>query len=304
MLADLEVATNEPQQFVSHFVTAQDGLKLHVREYGPRVTARLPVVCLPGLSRSSADFHVLARELARDQERRVLGLDYRGRGRSDHDLNPANYNPAVEAGDVIAVLTALGIEAAVFVATSRGGILTMLLAALRPAIIAGAVLNDIGPVIEPAGLLRIKGYVGKLPKVDSLEQAADTLQLLFGVQFPTLTQKHWLAEARRSFQQVNGRLQPTYDTALARTLEGVPPDGVLPPMWNQFDALAGVPLMVIRGANSDILSAETVQAMRLRRIEMQIMDVPNQGHPPSLEDAATIGSIAAFVTACETGGYR
>jgi pimeloyl-ACP methyl ester carboxylesterase len=299
-LADLEGATNEPQQFVSHFVTAQDGLRLHVREYGPRATARLPVVCLPGLSRNSADFHVLATELMHNRERRVLALDYRGRGGSDHDLNPANYNPAVEAGDVIAVLTALGIEAAVFVATSRGGILTMLLAALRPAIIAGAVLNDIGPVIEPAGLLRIKGYVGKLPKVDSLEQAADTLQLLFGVQFPTLTQKDWLAEARRSFQEVNGRLQPTYDTALAHALDGVPPDGVLPPMWNQFDALGGVPLMVIRGAKSDILSAETVQAMRARRANMQVLEVPNQGHPPSLEDATTIGRIADFIIACET----
>jgi pimeloyl-ACP methyl ester carboxylesterase len=290
------------RQFVSHFVTTQDGLRLHVREYGPRATARLPVVCLPGLSRNSADFHVLALALVREQERRVLALDYRGRGRSDRDRNPANYNPAVEAGDVMAVLTALGVEPAVFVATSRGGILTMLLAALRPTIIAGVVLNDIGPVIEPAGLLRIKGYVGKLPQVETFEQAADTLQSLFAAQFPTLTQADWLREARRSFQQVDGRLQPAYDVALARALEGVPSDGVLPPMWNQFDALAGVPLMVIRGANSDVLSAETLQMMRARRPDMQILDVPNQGHPPSLEDAGTIGRIAAFIAGCGGGG--
>jgi pimeloyl-ACP methyl ester carboxylesterase len=301
LLADLEGATDEPQQFVSHFITAQDGLKLHVREYGSRTTAGLPVVCLPGLSRNSADFHVLAMELVRDQTRRVLALDYRGRGRADHDPNPANYNPAVEAGDVLAVLTALGVQAAVFVATSRGGILTMLLAALRPAIIAGAVLNDIGPVIEPAGLLRIKGYVGKLPKIESFEQAAETLQSLFGAQFPTLTRNDWLLEARRSFHQVNGRLQPTYDVALARALEGVPADGVLPPMWNQFDALGGVPLMVIRGENSDILTAQTVEAMRGRRKEMQVVEVPDQGHPPTLTDAGTIGRIAAFIAACETG---
>jgi pimeloyl-ACP methyl ester carboxylesterase len=298
-LADFESATE--QQFVSHLVTAQDGLKLHVREYGTRATARLPVVCLPGLSRNSADFHVLATELRRDRERRVLALDYRGRGRSDYDPNPTNYNPAVEDGDVIAVLTALGVGPAVFVSTSRGGILTMLLATLRPSAIAGAVLNDIGPVIEPPGLLRIKGYVGKLPKVNSFEQAADTLQSLFASQFPTLTQKEWLAEARRSFKQVNGRLQPTYDAALARALQGVAPDGVLPPMWNQFDALTGVPLMVIRGERSDILSAETVQAMRARRADMQVLEVPNQGHPPSLEAAATIGRIAAFIAACESG---
>src|SRR5215210_814154 len=300
LLADLEGGADEPQPFVSHFVTAQDGLKLHVREYGPRATVRLSVVCLPGLSRNSADFHIMATELARDQERRVLALDYRGRGRSDHDRNPANYNPAVEAGDVLAVLTALGVEAAVFVATSRGGILTMLLATLRPSIIAGVVLNDIGPVIEPAGLLRIKGYVGKLPKVDSFEQAGEQMRALFAGQFPTLTAQDWLSEAQRSFKQVNGRLEPTYDPALARALEGVPADGVVPPMWNQFDALAGVPLLVIRGANSDILSAQTVEAMRARRKEMQVVEVPDQGHPPALADAGTIGSIAAFMAACET----
>jgi pimeloyl-ACP methyl ester carboxylesterase len=296
----LEGATDEPQQFVSHFITAQDGLKLHVREYGSRTTAGLPVVCLPGLSRNSADFHVLAMELVRNQARRVLALDYRGRGRSDHDPNPAHYNPAVEAGDVLAVLTALGVQAAVFVATSRGGILTMLLAALRPAIIAGAVLNDIGPVIEPAGLLRIKGYVGKLPKVDSFEQAGEQMRALFAAQFPTLTAQDWLSEAQRSFKRVNGRLEPTYDPALAHALESVPEDGVLPPMWNQFDALGGVPLMVIRGENSDILSAQTVEAMRGRRKEMQVVEVPDQGHPPTLTDAGTIGSIAAFIAACET----
>lgn len=289
----------DDERFTSRFVTAQDGLRLHLRDYGPAAAAPMPVVCLPGLSRSSADFHGLAAALTQHGERRVIALDYRGRGRSDYDPDPGNYNPAVEAGDVLTVLTALGIERAVFVATSRGGIVTMLLAALRPTVIAGAVLNDIGPVIEPAGLLRIKGYVGKLPKVESFEQAAEEMRALFAAQFPTLTAQDWLSEAKRSFKQVSGRLEPAYDPTLARALANVPHDGVLPPMWNQFDALAGVPLLVIRGGNSDILSAETVQAMQARRADMQVLEVPDQGHPPALADAGTIGRIAAFIAACD-----
>ncbi len=290
-------ADDEP--FTSRFVTAQDGLKLHLRDYGSAARGRLPVVCLPGLSRNSADFHLLAMTLAGHGERRVVALDYRGRGRSDYDPNPANYTPAVETGDVISVLTALGIQRAVFVATSRGGILTMLLAALRPAVIAGAVLNDIGAVIEPAGLLRIKGYVGKLPKPESFEQAAEGMRALFAAQFPTLTAQDWLVEAKRSFKQVEGGLELTYDRALTRALDGVPPDGVLPPMWNQFDALGNIPLLVIRGGNSDILSGATVEAIRRRRPDLQFLEVPDQGHPPSLTDTESISRIAAFVAFCE-----
>jgi pimeloyl-ACP methyl ester carboxylesterase len=251
------------------------------------------------LSRNCADFDVLAMQLARSQQRRVLALDYRGRGRSEHDPNPANYNPAVEAGDVMAALTALEVDAAVFVATSRGGILTMLLATMRPALIRGVVLNDIGPVIEAAGLLRIKSYVGKLPAVNSFEEAADHLQSLFGSQFPLLTREQWLTQAQRSFHEINGRLQPAYDVALARTLESVPPDGVLPPLWNQFEALTAHPLLVIRGSNSDILSPATAQAMQARRKDMEILEVRDQGHPPSLDGEETIERIAAFIARCE-----
>src|ERR1700694_509471 len=147
----------------SLFVAAPDGLKLHVRAYGPRMASGWPLVCLPGLSRSSADFETLALALSRDAAtpRRVLALDYRGRGRSEHDRNPKNYNFPVELADVLAVLAALAALPAVFIGTSRGGILTMLLAAARPPAIAGVILNDIGPVIEPKGLMRIRGYVGK-----------------------------------------------------------------------------------------------------------------------------------------------
>ena len=287
--------------YVSHIVTTQDGLKLHVRVYGVRTSARLPVVCLHGLARTGADFHRLAVALSGDasKQRQVFAMDYRGRGRSDYDPNPANYNVGVELNDVLTVLAALEIGPAVFIGTSRGGILTMLLASLRPEMLAGAVLNDIGPVIEPQGLLRIKGYVGKLSQPASFEEAAEMLRRLFGAQFTSLTADDWTAFARRTFGERDGKLVPSYDPALAQTLAGFEIDQPLPPLWPQFDALTHVPLMVVRGENSDLLSPDTVAAMRQRRPDLRFLEVPGQGHAPLLMEDDTIGRIGEFVASCD-----
>ena len=287
--------------FTSTFVTASDGLRLHARCYGNRSNAALPVVCLPGLSRTAADFDTLASALANDRTRPrwVVALDYRGRGCSDYDRDPANYNLHVELADVLAVISALETEPAIFVGTSRGGLLTMLLAVARPTAIAGAVLNDIGPVIEPQGLMRIKGYVGKLPQPRDFADAAETLRRLFDAQFPKLTAADWLASAQRAYKQQNGTLVPTYDVNLAKTMEGVNFETPPPPLWKEFDALAGAPLMVIRGANSDILSAATVEAMRARHPDMEALEVADQGHAPLLAEPETIARIAEFAARCD-----
>jgi pimeloyl-ACP methyl ester carboxylesterase len=284
----------------SIFVSAQDGLRLHVRSWGSEPSAALPVMCLPGLARNGTDFEVLASALAGDAKapRQVFALDARGRGKSEYDRNPANYNVAVELGDLLAVLTALEIARAVFVGTSRGGIVTMLLGAARPAAIAGCVLNDIGPVIEPEGLMRIKSYVGKLPQAATFEDAAHTLRRLFGNQFPRLGDDDWVAFAHRIFKEVRGRIVPDYDPKLAAALEGLDAGQRLPAMWTEFDSLARVPMMVIHGGHSDILSAETVTAMRARRERIEVVEVPEEGHAPLLVDTETITRIAAFVTAC------
>lgn len=284
---------------VSTFVSAPDGLRLHVRCYGPRSANALPVVCLPGLARTAADFETLATALSEGSiPRRVLALDYRGRGLSDYDRNPANYDFHIELADVQAVLTALDAMPAIFIGTSRGGILTMLLAALRPTAIAGAVLNDIGPVIEPKGLMRIKGYVGKLPQPRTYEEGAEILRRLFDAQFPKLTHDDWLLSAKRAFKEQDGRLVPTYDVKLAKTMEGVNFDRPLPALWREFEALAQRPVMVVRGANSDILMPATVDAMRARHPTLEIVEVPDEGHAPLLADADTIGSITSFVEQC------
>ncbi len=249
----------QDQNGAHYFVSAPDGLRLHARGYGPRGGRRRPVVCLPGLARTTDDFDTLASTLANDPDRAryVLAIDYRGRGESEYDSNPANYNIATEVADLLAVLTALEIAPAVFVGTSRGGILAMLLATVRPAAIAGVVLNDIGPVIETKGLVRIKSYVGQLPQPKSFEDGAEILRHLFGAQFPKLGPDDWTMFARRTFKEQEGSLTPRYDPKLASALKSIDMARSLPPLWREFDALALVPLMTVRGANSDILSAET-----------------------------------------------
>src|SRR5262245_42319573 len=196
------------------------------------------------------------------------------------------------------VLTGLEAMPAVLVGSSRGGLLIMLLAALRPTAIAGAILNDIGPVIETKGLMRIKGYVGKLPTPRSFAEGAEILRGASADQFPKLTQADWLAAARRTWREQGGALVLTYDPKLADAFAAFTPDVAPPPIWDQFDALADTPLMVVRGANSDILSSETVTAMRARRRRMESLEVPEQGHTPLLAEPDVIARIAAFTATC------
>jgi pimeloyl-ACP methyl ester carboxylesterase len=298
-VTDISLTARE-RDYRSIFISVPDGLRLHVREYGPGVTYGLSVVCLPGLARTTADFDTLALVLANGRpQRRVIAIDSRGRGLSEYDSNPQNYNVAIELGDVVAVLLALGIKQAVFIGSSRGGILTMLLAAAHPQMIAGAVLHDIGPVIEPEGVARIKSYVGKLPQAQNFEDGAEILRRLFAAQFPKLTAAQWLSAAGRTWKSQAGKLVLTYDPALAQTLADYDIEHPLPSMWNEFEALARVPVLVIRGARSDILSAATVNAMRARHAGLESIEVPDQGHVPLLEGDDLVRRVSAFIEKCE-----
>ena len=179
----------------------------------------------------------------------------------------------------------------------------MMLAPSRPTAIAGVILNDIGPLIELPGIVRIKGYVGKLPTPRTFKEGAEILRWWFDAQFPKLAPQDWLAFAQRTWREHRGGLVPDYDLKLARTLKKANLER-LPTLWNQFDALARVPLMVIRGANSDMLASTTLDAMLARRGELEVAVVPDQGHAPFLAGPKLMGRIAAFVASCDAAPWR
>jgi pimeloyl-ACP methyl ester carboxylesterase len=277
---------------ISRFYTSQDGLRLHLRDHGGP-PGRTPVVCLPGLARTAADFDRLAARLSAG--RRTVALDYRGRGLSDRDPNWKNYDLMVESADILSVLAGADIAEAIVVGTSRGGLHAMLLAAVRPALLRGVVLNDIGPVLEPKGLARIRGYVGKLPAPRSWSDAVSLAKSIMGAQFTGLDEASWETYARLTFDEKDGRFLPRYDLNLMRPLAELDLEVPLPALWPQYEALAHVPLMAIRGENSDLLSAETFAEMGRRHPRFDAVTVAGQGHAPLLLDDATLDRIAGFV---------
>jgi pimeloyl-ACP methyl ester carboxylesterase len=277
-----------------------DGLTLHAVEYGPRMSPWLPVICLPGLSRNARDFHELALHLSthRHRPRRVIAFDYRGRGGSAFDKDQANYNPLTEMTDILDGMSALDVARAVVVGTSRGGIIAMMMGVGRPAVIAGVVLNDIGPAIEPVGLARIKSYVGRTPAPEDWSDAVAILKRLHGAQFTALGDDDWQAFARMTYREVDGRPAGDYDPALARTLDGIEFDRPLPSLWKEFATLAAVPVLAIRGENSDLLSAATLDEMGRIHAGLETITVAGEGHPPLLRHAL-LQRISAFATRVE-----
>lgn len=291
-------APTETATWQSRFFSASDGLKLHVREIGDRAATRLPVVCLAGLTRSSEDFARIGARLAARCDRWVIAPDYRGRGLSGYDPNWRNYDVKVELTDLMTVLAALGIDRAIFIGTSRGGLLTALVAISAPALLAGAVINDIGPVVEMRGLARIRGYVGKVPTPASHAEGAEILKRMFGAQFPGEADESWLRFAERSWKQEGGQLVPKYDRNLMKPLAELDFEAAMPELWAQFDALKHAPLLVIRGGLTDLLSEETALKMVERHGNARFHLVPDQGHAPLLEDEPTMAAIETFVASC------
>jgi pimeloyl-ACP methyl ester carboxylesterase len=287
----------ERAAFRSVFVSAADGLRLHARDYGERFWETVPVICLPGLARTGADFHELALRLSTDPRvpRRVIACDMRGRGRSEYDKEPAHYDVAIEAQDILSIMAAMGVVKAAFVGASRGGLQTMVLAAMRPTVIAGGVLVDIGPVIEGKGLARIKGYVGKLPSVSNLSEATALLKRLGAAQFPIWSDAQWRMMAERSFRQTPSGFSPDYDPALANTLSTIDLEAPLPTLWPFFEALAYAPLLVIRGGNSDILSAATLEEMARRHPRCETITAEGEGHVPDVGAPLLASRIAGFI---------
>jgi pimeloyl-ACP methyl ester carboxylesterase len=276
--------------------SASDGLKLHALATAARGSGHLPVICLPGISRTAEDFRTLLSAFADDEHARsALALDSRGRGHSER-ANPVTYSVPVELADLIAFLDAQSIERAIFVGTSRGGILTMALASIMPQRVAGVVLNDVGPVLDMAGLLRIKGYVGKLRPPRSWPEAVEVLKSIMGEQFPAFTEQDWESYARRTWDE---RFAPRSDPAISAAFDAIDAAHPPPALWPQFDSLATAPILVLRGEHSDLLSRETLAEMRRRAPRFDAIEVPGQGHAPALEHRDVIRPILQFAARCD-----
>jgi pimeloyl-ACP methyl ester carboxylesterase len=277
--------------------TSNNGLTLYARHYGERNPAARPVVCLAGLTRNSADFYDLATFLANHptRPREVFCPDYRGRGKSDYDPEWRNYSPFIEMLDLLDLMAIRGLEKAAVIGTSRGGIIAMLTASMRPNAIGALVLNDVGPEIETAGLARIMGYAGKVPLPSTWEEATELVKSMNRRFFTNLSQQEWEELARQMFCEQNGRPAPGYDDRLADALSEIDISQKVPTMWAQFEALSHVPILVLRGEHSDLLSAATVAEMERRHSRLASVTVHAQGHAPLLKDRFTIGMISDFL---------
>ncbi len=274
--------------------SSADGLTLYARDYGPERGGPVPLLCLPGLTRNAKDFGTIAPRLA--VSRRILCPDFRGRGRSQYAADPTTYRPEVELADTIALLDRLGVGRAAVIGTSRGGIVAMAMAAKHPERLAGILFNDIGPRIEPDGLLRIRSYLGRTPAFKSWAEAIAGLRKIHAG-FGTLTDAEWLAFARRVFRDANGIPVADSDAALAVTFPTADDiaQGKVPELWSLFELTAGLPVTILRGANSDLLSEATVAAMLARHGSAEAVTVANRGHVPFLDEPEAFAAIERWL---------
>jgi len=269
-----------------------DGLRLYYRDYAAESPGRLPVLCLAGLTRNSRDFEHVALRLRRD--RRVLCADLRGRGRSQHDPHWQNYQPGIYLGDIGRLLDDAGVGRCVFFGTSLGGILTMLTAATAPQRVAAAILNDVGPEVDPVGLARIASYVGRSPPAHTWDDAVALVRATYEFALPGLTDEQWRDYARRSYTDVDGSPRLDMDPMIGEAVRSAPA-AAAPDLWPVFRTLGPVPTLVLRGATSDILSQATLDRMQAEKPDLVRVEVPNRGHVPLLDEPEAVSAIDAFL---------
>ena len=269
-------------------VTAIDGAQLHYADEGDG----LPVLALAGLTRNGSDFDHVAPHLPGV---RLIRLDARGRGRSDF-TGPETYNVWQEAKDVVTLLDHLGIERAAILGTSRGGLVGMVLATTAKGRLLGVALNDVGPVIEAKGLGVIAGYLGRRPAQKTWEEAAKARAALW-THFQGVPHDRWLHEVRNHYEETPQGLELRYDPRLREAF--LPKDDApFPALWPFFDALEGLPIAVIRGETSDILSSATLEEMCRRRPDMIVAEVPDRGHVPFLDEPESLAAVYTWLDLC------
>lgn len=256
--------------------------------------SRTPVLCLHGLTRNARDFEDLAPRLA-ETGRDVIALSFRGRGGSDYDPDYLNYHPLTYRDDVLKALDVLNIDKAIFIGTSLGGIVTMLVNETAPERVAAAIINDVGPELAPEGIARIAGYAGgDGGPAQDLDEAAARIRAINGVAFPDESDAFWRAFARRTFREnPDGSWSLDYDPNVGKALLEV---GPAPDLWKPFESLKGTPTLIIRGAISDLLSPEIINKMRAVHPSFAYAEVPNVGHAPMLTEPAACDAIDQFIS--------
>ncbi len=288
---------SEPQPYAERRWTSHDGLSLYARDYGGGDgPAKLPVITIHGLTRNSADFDHIAGLIARSG-RRVLAVDVRGRGQSDRATDPMTYQPPVYAKDVLTLLVAAGITRAVFLGTSMGGLITMALTALKSRVVAAAILNDIGPEVDKAGLARVASYSGKPVDTPTWSAAAAYAREINGVAFPHYADADWDAFARRIFREgTEGSPVLNYDPDISVPIKAGGAKALAPNLWPYFRRLAKKrPTLLIRGETSDLLSADIAQRMQKAAPSMRYVEVPGVGHAPMLDEPVAKSEIFEFL---------
>lgn len=276
---------------MDHYYPSSDGLRLYARIYPAQQAGGLPVLCLPGLTRNSRDFAALAQHMSARHE--VIAADLRGRGLSAWDPDPTHYHLTHYVEDAWSLLDSRGTERAVIVGTSLGALMGMVMAT-RPDRIAGVVLNDAGPELDLAGLLRIGSYAGKLPPVRSWAEAAAQARTVHEKAVPGLTDEQWMDYARRNYRETAAGVPvPDMDPKIASGFKQ-PPTGPLQ-MWPLWAQITGVPMLVIRGGVSDLLSASTVERMLREKPDLEHLTVPNRGHTPLLDEPECLQAIDDFL---------
>jgi pimeloyl-ACP methyl ester carboxylesterase len=277
-------------------IRVHDGVEIYGRHYPAPGSKRRPLLCLAGLTRNSRDFHELASALstASEEARAVYTVDTRGRGHSEFTGDWRQYAVPVEMLDVQDFMASQQLAGAAVLGTSRGGLIAMVLAAGQPSLIGAVILNDIGPVIERDGLLRIAGYVGKSQPPLTWESAAQRIALAEQAWFPDIEEDEWMVIARQRLNEKNGRPAPGYDPEIRRSFATIG-NGPIPALWPQFQALRSGPCLVLRGELSDLLSEKTATEMTHRHPDCRLQTVPRQGHAPTLTDRRSHVVIKEFL---------
>lgn len=285
---------SDPIPTATHRIAMADGINVQVHEFLPdQSQSPVPVLLLHGLTRNSKDFMPLVPHLLA-QGRRVLAMDVRGRGGSDRDPKPENYHPGTYVGDVMTVLATLGVAKAVFIGTSMGGLITCIMATIAPHMIAGAVLNDIGPEVDPAGLKRIQSYVGGTGVLPDWDTATSAFKAIGEPAFPGRPDSFWADFARRTCVETADGIVFDYDPAIAVMARATPPDQT-PDLWPLWGAMAAIPTASIRGGISDLFAASTQARMLETKPDLIVAVVPDTGHAPILDEAEALAAITELL---------